>query len=212
MVGVFLIAIGAVLFLNELRYPFLDGAIWGAFVLFCFSLIAFWGYSQDKAPWKVMLGTFLLFLSIIVIVEHMGYLYGDLTGTLVLWSLAAAFLTIFLLKREQWWAIIPGGILFTIGLVVLLESGWYIDQDYYPVILFTGFSLPFWLLYFIRNEKNKLSWAIWPASILLAFAALLLGKVYFWDFDEFFFPGLLILIGGGLVYRSLKRDGKPHPG
>ncbi|KAA3660432.1 MAG: hypothetical protein DWQ10_06680, partial [Calditrichaeota bacterium] len=95
MIGLFLITIGAVLFLNELRYPFLDGAVWGAFVLFAFSMIAFWGYYQDKAPWKIVLGIFLLFLAVIVYIEHMGFIYGDLTGSLVLWSLSAAFLAVF---------------------------------------------------------------------------------------------------------------------
>ncbi len=210
--GVFLITVGIVLFFNELGYPFLEGAMWGAFVLFVLSMITFWGFFQDRAPWKVILGTFLLFLSATVFAERMGYIYGDYTGSLVLWSLSAAFLSVFLIKRDQWWAIIPGGILFTLGLIVALEAGWYINEDFIPVVLFFGISFPFWVLYFMRNEINKLAWAIWPAALLSLFAVMMFGKVYYWDFEDFFFPGLLIVIGGLLIFRSLKKGGKPDPG
>ncbi|KAA3620410.1 MAG: hypothetical protein DWQ05_00265 [Calditrichaeota bacterium] len=210
--GIFLIAIGAILFLNELRYPFLDGAVWGAFVIFVFSMIAFWGYFQDRAPWKLILGIFLLFLAAIILAEQMGYIYGDYRGAFVLWSLAAAFLGVFFIKRDQWWALIPAGVLATLGLIVTLEAGWYFNDDFIPVILFFGFSTPFWILFFLRNDTNKLGWAIWPAAILLIFSVMLLGKVYFWDFEEFFFPGLLILIGGLLIFRSLRKDRNPGPG
>lgn len=210
--GILLIAIGIILFLNELGYPFLEGPVWGAFVLFALSMVAFWGYFQDRAVWKIVVGTFLLFLSGTILAEHMGYIYGDYTGTLVLWCLSAAFFTVFFLKREQWWAIIPAGVLFTLGLIVALEAGWYIDDDFIPVVLFLGISFPFWMLYFMRNDINQLGWAIWPAALLLLFAVMMFGKVYYWDFEDFFFPGLLIVVGALLIVRSLKKNSKPNPG
>src|SRR5690606_41960036 len=44
---------------------------------------------------------------------------GDIVGAYVMFAIALPFLYVYLRNRENWWALIPGGIMLTIGVGLL---------------------------------------------------------------------------------------------
>jgi hypothetical protein len=93
---------------------------------------------------------------------------GDLAGVAALGFPAAAFAVIYLLRpKRNWWAIIPGGVLASIALLVLFEEifpGW--DG---AAIMFLGFAATFTTLYLLPALRGGKRWALYPAigSIIL---------------------------------------------
>jgi hypothetical protein len=105
-----------------------------------------------------------------------------------------SFWIIYAQNRENWWAIIPGGVLFSIALVVGLSST-LTEGPWLGGVMFLGMGITFAVLYLLPTSQGRQKWALIPAGalvlvgILVTFANALTSK-YFW-------PVALIL--GGLV-------------
>jgi hypothetical protein len=118
---------------------------------------------------------------------------GNLAGVTALGFPALAFGVVYLLRPKRgWWAIIPGGILASIALLVLFEEifpGW--DG---AAVMFLGFAATFTFLYLLPAQRGGQRWALYPAigSIVLT----VLTNDPSGD-SGFFLP--LILIGAGVA-------------
>lgn len=118
---------------------------------------------------------------------------GDLAGVSALGFPAMAFAVIYLLRpKRNWWAIMPGGVLASIALLVLFEEifpGW--DG---AAVMFLGFAATFTFLYLLPKSRGGQRWALYPAigSIVLT----VLTNDPSGD-SGFFLP--LILIGAGVM-------------
>jgi len=127
---------------------------------------------------------------------------GKITGAVYLFLLAATFFTIVILSKKNWWAVIPGGILSSIGLVVVLEN--FIPHVDYPSlpntlhmgvyvwVLFLGLAVTFGALWLMRKSQPT-HWARYPAVGLLTVSllAFLLGS----RFQEVWLASILLGIG-----------------
>ena len=75
--------------------------------------------------WMAIPGFVLLGLSGTIFAEEIltGFPFG---GSIFLGSIGMAFITVYAMNREHWWAIIPGGVLFTLSAVAGLDevTGW----------------------------------------------------------------------------------------
>ncbi len=111
-----------------------------------------------------------------------------------------SFVVIFLTHREHWWAVIPGGVLLTLGLVASMSDlGNGFDTG---GIFFLGLALTFLMVYFIPTQEGRMLWAIWPAGILGVMGMLLLiGSS---GLARLVWPAALIFFGGLMIFRSLK--------
>jgi hypothetical protein len=117
-----------------------------------------------------------------------------LYGGLLLAALALAFLHIFLLKRaEHWWALLPGGFLLVLALVVAASDR--VSLVALGGALFVGLGAVFGLVYLL-GERRRQWWALAPAAVLLVFGFAVLtsgvgekGALVRW------WPVLLILAG-----------------
>ena len=78
-------------------------------------------------------------------------------------------------------------------------------EDVLGSIFFLGLGSTFGFLYVIRNEKNKLDWAKVPALCLVAFSGFLFLVTSVSLITDMFFPIVLILLGGYLVYKATKQ-------
>ncbi len=118
---------------------------------------------------------------------------GDLAGVAALGFPALAFATVYLLRpKRNWWAIIPGGVLASVALLVLCEEifpGWGGEA-----VMFLGFAATFTSLYLLPSHRGGQRWALYPAigSIVLT----VLTNDPSGD-SGFFLP--LILIGAGVA-------------
>lgn len=119
---------------------------------------------------------------------------------------AAAFLVVFIVVRSAWWALIPAGVFASIGAGVFttIPRGDEAAGTLVPGVMFLGWALTFLVLYFLRGTRPT-SWAIYPALALGSVALLL---VAFAPALRFFWPFVLIVVGGFFLYRALR---KPTP-
>ena len=113
--------------------------------------------------------------------------------------LGLAFLLIYSFHHEQWWALFPGGVLLTFSAVSLIPDNLKLSGALY----FVGLALTFGLVYLLPKPAGKLTWALYPAGILLVIGVLvLLGATNLMDYV---WPIALMIGGGFVLYRALKK-------
>ncbi|WP_299029325.1 hypothetical protein [uncultured Thermanaerothrix sp.] len=180
----------------------LVGVVWG--ILLAVGGVVFLGVllSNREAWWAAFPAFPLLGIAALVLLGTFApQATRYLGGVLVLGSVGLSFVVIYLLRREFWWAIIPAGTMFTLAVVSLEDS--ILPADSGGWIFFAGLGLTFLALYALsRPGGARMTWPLYPAAILLAFAALLfLGAI---EMGRFIWPLALILIGVFLVYRAVR--------
>jgi hypothetical protein len=151
--------------------------------------------------WALIPGFALLSIAALIALDQFLPRVGDaLGGTIVLGGIGLAFWVIYFLNREHWWAVIPGGVLATLTLIVGLESVF--EGDEIAGILFLGLGLTFGVLYFLPSPQGRMKWAIFPAAILLVMG--LLFTVAAIGAFQYLGALALILIGLYLLYRMFR--------
>ncbi len=90
-------------------------------------------------------------------------------GALFMASIALPFWLIFLINRENWWALIPGWIFSVLTAVILLSES--AAGEILGALVMLGIALPFFIV-FLVNRKQW--WALIPAFILGGIGLILL--------------------------------------
>jgi hypothetical protein len=131
------------------------------------------------------------------------------TAALLFLGLAFAFAQIYLTNRgELWWAIIPGGFLFVLGVVIIFSN--VLSVTILGLLLFMGMGLVFCLLYLLGDRQQQW-WALIPGAILLIFGLFVwnrggensAGSIRWW-------PILLMAIGLVIAWRQTRQsEGEP---
>ena len=202
-VGLLLIGGGMLLLLTNLNVISVNfPLLWAG--LFGLAGLGFWmHYLTHRAHWwPVIPGMSLLGLSAANILETLSFVRGEWGGAIFLAALSSAFWIIYLVTgSREWWAIIPGGVLFavavTTGFSTLLPG----DAD--AGLFMLGLALTFALVYPLPSPGARKRWALIPAGVLavigLALAASVVAALrYLW-------PMALILMGVYAILRSLRR-------
>jgi hypothetical protein len=82
------------------------------------------------------------------------------------------FLIVFLLDREQWWALIPGFVMMGVGATILVgEFARHTVVDITGAIMLGFIALPFWIIYVLKRDYW---WALFPAGVMTSIAAMTL--------------------------------------
>ncbi len=200
--GVGLLLLGILLLLQNLRVlPSLVETIWMA--LFAVGGATFIGvYFADQERWWALIpGGALLGIAGIFALETFFPGNGALAGIVFLLVLGLTFLAVFVFHRENWWAVIPGGVLLTTAVVTFLDHA---TTDFETgSIMMLGLAATFAVLSRIETPQGRMRWPLIPAAVLLAIGLLLLASSVGWA------PWVisLLLIAGGayMVLRSLGR-------
>lgn len=149
--------------------------------------------------WMAIPGFTLLGLSGTIFFEEIvtGFPFG---GSIFLGSISLGFVTVYLMNREHWWAIIPGGVLATLAVVAGLDevTGWENGG-----VFFLGLSLTFALVALTPTEKGKMTWAWIPAGVLFVLA--MVATASLGGLVNLLWPLLLMGLGGALLYRNYLR-------
>jgi len=154
----------------------------------------------DREQWWALIPGFVLLTLALVIfaAELLPGLVGEWLGAVFLGGLGVAFLAVFLVRRDFWWAIIPAGVLLTLALVAGLSST--LPGEAVGGILFLGMGLTFALLSLVQTPQGRMRWALIPAGVLL-----LLGLAAFavagGALLNYLWPAALILAGIYLLAR-----------
>lgn len=201
--GVLLVLAGVLLLLQNLGVMAAEwDAVWA--IVFLLGGLAFLGFliTGEKNWWAAIPGFTLIGLGSLIGLEAIApTVASSWGGGLFLGSIGLGFLVIYAMRREFWWAIIPAGVLLTLGLVAAVDQSAGGPEG--GAIFFFGLALTFGVLYLIpTREGRRMTWALIPAVILFAlgivtgFAATGISN-YIW-------PAILILAGAYLLLRNLR--------
>jgi hypothetical protein len=199
--GILLIAAGVIFLLNNLgmitvNWEMVIGPIFalGGLVF----LVVFILNTDDW--WALIPGFVLIAIGVIIFMDQNLESTADLlSGAVFLGLLGLAFLLIYLFHSDNWWAIIPGGVLLTLAGVTLVPD----DGLMGGVIFFIGLAITFGLVYILPKPSGRLKWALYPAGILLLIGVLVyLGAE---NLIDYVWPVALLFAGGYVVYRALKK-------
>jgi hypothetical protein len=159
-------------------------------------LYLYWG---DRTHWWALIPGFtLLAIAVAILLDSfMPSLGGQISGVIVLGGIGIGFLAVFLINRQQWWAMIPAGVMLTLMVISGLES--VLDGVAIGGVFMIGLGLTFALVAFLPVSEGNLRWALIPGGILI-----IIGLVIIAAAEALFgviIPLLLILIGLIVIIR-----------
>lgn len=209
--GVVLVIFGGLALLGTLNILDLQMDLWellpsAAFILGGLAFLTHLLNDRQKNWWAALPGFILLAIGVqIALFAFFPGMRGTVGGAIFLGGLSLGFWVVYLLRRENWWAIIPGGVLATLVVVTLLSDarlGLNLGVGL-GGIFFLGLAVTFGLVAVLPNGGKPLSWAWIPAVALLAMSGLLFAfgpgaSGYIW-------PVFLILVGLFILYESFRR-------
>jgi hypothetical protein len=204
--GVVLIVIGgALLVQNILNIP-LGDLFWGLlfFIAGLFFISIF--NNNHRNWWGLIPGYTFMGISILLI---LGFFLPNVEnlvgGSIVLAAIGPGFINIFLVEKQNWWAMIPAGVLLTLSAVTALDN--VLNDIDMGGVLLIGLGMTFALLPILPiPEKTSMKWAWIPAGILSTIGLLILGL----SKGSLQIVGsiLLILLGLFFIFRTLVRKSK----
>ena len=202
--GILLIAFGILSLLSnlgifvgglDLFWALLFGA-GGALFLYIF-------LSNREHWWAIIPGFVLVSIGILIALERFApQLGGDWGGMLVVSGIGLAFWAIYFVKREHWWAIIPGSVMLTIAIIVGFSSTLENAGIDTGGVFLLGLGLTFGLLAFLPSPQGRMKWALIPAAVLLGIGLLITAAAA--ELLQFIGPAVLILVGLYLIFRVFK--------
>lgn len=185
--------------------PFIQFGVAG--LLGLFGLGFFGSYLSARANWWRLIPAWtLLALGLMVYLSTFAQLDQRVTAGVLFVGQAIAFAHVYLLNRaERWWAVIPGGFMLVLGGTIALSSRTE-DPGTLGTALFVGMGAVFFLLYLL-GQRRRLWWALIPGAVLVLFGLFIFSverseqnAILRW------WPVLLLLIGGGLIWRSTRQN------
>jgi hypothetical protein len=171
--------------------------IWA--VVFCVAglvfLYAFW---IDRSQWWPLIpGIALICLGLLMVLEQF-FPSSNWIGAIFLGGLGLSFLVIYAFYRENWWAVIPGGILITLAIVAAVDS--FVSGDVGGGIFMMGMGLTFALVGFLPTKHGPMKWAFIPGAVLFVIGIFLISP--FVPMLKFIWPIVLILVGVYFILRN----------
>ena len=140
LVGVLLVVMGVLAMLQSLNVFTFQGGVWLWIFAVIFAVVGLgFLYVLITAPtqnwWAAIPGFTLLGLGTMMILLGVPEIKGDWPVSIFMGSIGLSFIVVFLLDRSRWWAIIPAGVLLTLGVVSVLDELTEIDTG---GVLFLG--------------------------------------------------------------------------
>jgi hypothetical protein len=123
--------------------------------------------------WRYFVGGGLLLLGVIALLQVLGVIptegtFGGLIFGILFGAVGIAFLTVLINGRQNWWAVIPGVVLLSLAVLILLGAfAPTVASAFGGAVFLGGISLAFWLV-LILTPHNW--WALIPAGVLLSLA------------------------------------------
>jgi len=199
--GVLLVVMGLLFLLESLNILAL-GAAWA--VMFAAAGLAFgYTYLENRENWWAIIPAMTLLGIAILSGVSTFFPRADEVGIgIFLGMLALSFWIIALTTRmAQWWAIIPGGVLLALAVAIALEP--LLPGEAFVGIFMLGMSLTFGAVYLLPVGEGRMTWALIPAGILGLIGIIFLAAAT--RLAALIWPIALILVGGFLLLRSLRR-------
>jgi len=202
-VGILLVGAGILVLLQNL--DILRGGLsllWGLCFLAGGAIFTFVFINDRKNWWAVIPGFTLLGIGALILLDWALPVSGETLGrTLLLVAMGASFWVIYAYHRDQWWPIIPGGVLITVAISTLVEDLVRTGTDTGSLVLL-GLGGTFFLVYVLSPTGQRKSWALYPAGILAAIGVA--TAIASSSLMRFVGPVALLAAGVYLVYRAAR--------
>lgn len=149
--------------------------------------------------WMAIPGFTLLGLSGTIITSEL-LTFIPFEGSIFLGSIGLGFLTVYVINRDMWWALIPGGVMGTLALVAAIDQ--FGDSgDLSGAVFFLGLGLTFALVALVPTPKGRMSWALIPAGVMLVLSMVILTSTT--GLLTILWPLILVGIGALILFRNL---------
>jgi hypothetical protein len=201
--GILLIAGGIIFLLQNLNLIAFGDLFWTvAFGLVGLAFLSV--FLSDRRQWWALIPALVLFAIGAVILIDFAFpaVSGQLVGLIFLGGIGLSFILVYLVNRENWWAIIPGGVMLTLAVVTLVSntaSGFDTGG-----IFFLGIGLTFAVLGILPTQQGQLRWAFIPATVLILMGLILMAA--FSSLVNYIWPVVIILVGLYLIFRTWMRS------
>lgn len=202
--GILLIIIGFIFLLNNLNI--IDITFSGTFItgsIFFLGFLIFIGIYIGEGRrefWPLIPGFIFLGLAVHITSNYIGIDNKIGAGLLILF-IGMSFLSVFILHPENWWAIIPGGIVTSISLVIFYSNSFGVG------LMFLGMGCTFLILYpILKNTAPNSWWTFIPGGILGAMGCIFIFSSTNILKESELLSIMLIVIGIILVVRSYNRS------
>src|SRR5690606_37489389 len=124
-------AIAGLLALTTLNmFNMFSGDLIAVYVLSAIGLPFLIVYALNREHWWALIPAYVMGAVVgLLLLENMMWVRmnsGDITGAYVMFAIALPFLVVYLRNRENWWALIPGGIMLAIGLGLVSSAFEYV--------------------------------------------------------------------------------------
>lgn len=197
-----LLILGGILFLLQNLGIFQGGSLFWALLLGLAGLFFLSIFFTNRANWWGLIPGFtLLSVALLIMLQEFVPRFTNIWGgSLVLGSIGLSFLAIYLVDRNNWWAVIPGGVLLT--LTVVAGASQFLPGFEMGGILFLGLGLTFTLVAIIPTPPGSLRWAWLLAGVLILMGLLFLAATG--QMIGLIWPLALIVVGGYLILRTFR--------
>lgn len=208
IVGIVVIVIGGLALLQSTDLLKIGDSVWDIIIpagflaggaAFLYVLIA-----DKRSWWAGIPGFTLVGLSILIALSTFFPDFGTtgLPAAIFLAFIGVSFWVIYLINREHWWAIIPGGVLFSVAALVALSGA--VKNPVFA--LFVGLGVTFGLVALLPGGVGDRKWAWIPAAVLF-----ILGLLFMFTSEGImkYIPAALMVVAGiVLIVLSLVRRKK----
>jgi hypothetical protein len=205
--AIFLLVAGLFLLLKNMDvFGEWGQVVWGGLFAAIGLIFLIFFVANVQQWWRAIPGFVLLSLGASALLEWRNVALGYWNGSLILFGVALAFWSVLLVRRENWWAEVPAGVLTVLGVLLGMQGTWRPDSTQWLIALAVGLGLVFALLYVLRLGERETWWPAVPAAALLLFAVVKQvgpaapsqGILRAW-------PALLLVVGVGVLVLSLQR-------
>lgn len=197
--GLLLVAGGIVFLLQNLGILTFGDLFWG--VLLGIGGIGFLSvYFADRQNWWSLIpGIVLLAVAVIIFLNTLfPTLVGVWGGVIILGGIGLAFLLVYASNPENWWALIPAGVMVTLAAVTLFDQ--FLSGFETGGIFFLGLGLTFGIIAILPNPHSEMRWAFIPAGVLTLIGLVLLAALS--SLVNYIWPVVLILFGLFFIFRT----------
>ena len=188
-IGGLLVFLGLLSLLDNLNIISGVSTVFWAVVFGAAGLYCLYHMVNNKTQWWLAFPAFT-FLGLAV-----SPFSGAFSGLVFLGAISLAFGWVYFSDTNRWWAIIPGGVMLTLGVISVLDNFTSAENG---GMLFLGLGLTFILVAILPGGSSR-SWAYIPGIIMLIFGALLGTSIA--GFTAYLFPAVLIILGGYFIVR-----------
>jgi len=173
-----------------------------ALFLFAIALVFFFVYINNRARQWALLVTYIMF--VLSIAPAMASFGGDTAayyGSIILFAVAVAFFVVYFRSENNWWAIIPAGVMTTLAVLAgAAIAGWINDETsgaYSFAFLMGGLAATFAIVW-LKSTKP------WAKTVTIVLAIMAVASLFFVSYYEIYWPVVLILGGAYLLFTALR--------